>query len=567
LFCLLIFCVAGMTTSLAAQNQPDLIPVVVDANHGYIEVRNIGDAVAGPSQLFVICSMIRSGRPTVSCATGLHLPGFIEKWNTLPFDIPALQPGSKYPLHLFGSGSFPRPTDAYYGMRITIDPRKKIAESNEENNYTRLDTTPDYATQEEGLGLLHIKVLMDGKPVKSAIVVTRPANPNRVVLQTESMPGRRGRQMQQTPFEESLPVGKYDLYVHTELMSPLKIYLQTKAMPIVIKKGEQLEKTVTIPSGHLQLSTTVEGKKTTGVKVSINGSNSNFKSFSSNGILETPVNVTIPAGSYTLRARNVNEKQTQTVSVDIKAGSVIKKSLKFDKLRIGYLKLNLIMDGKVIPYQIGRISSQQSLLADVDLISAETGEAVTPLETVSDGDRQSMKLRVGVYDLKVHERTIGGKEIVIKGIAIRERETVEKTVAIQPFGTLNLKARWIHQPVNLLACAVYHNPINLNRLGALMGGGSGAGGRSRGDCFSPDVSLAASVSSLGRSDGNIAKEIYPKRDTTNNDIKIIKIEPGVYDVAVWPVGHREMEQTLKGVEIVSDGNTQRKLEFRWPGKK
>jgi len=568
-FWCLTVCLFMSISTATAQGLPDLMPVVVDANKGYIEVRNVGNAVAEPSQVYVVCSIRVSGN-TSPCAAGLHLPGYIEKWNVLPFEIPALQPGSKFPLHLFGSASFPRQDAISYGMKISTDPLKHIAESNETNNYTRLDTV----THETGQGLLQLGVLMDGKPVQASIKVTRPGNPNKVVLQTESIPGATGKQMKQTPFEVSLPVGKYDLYVHAELVSPLKIDMRTKPLPIVIKKDERLDKTLTIPTGRIQLSTTVVGKETKGIKIEMAGFNDGFQYFSSRGYLETPLDVTVPAGTYKLNAWNTEEKQTRTESVEIKAGSVITKSIDFDKLHAGYLKLNLVMGGKPIPFEFGWTSPATDFVSDEYLSSSETGESVVPLAGGHNG--QPMMLRVGGYDLKVHERAVGGKDIVLKGIAVREGETVEKTVEISQPGALNIMARWTHQPLNLAACAEYHNPINLNRLGALMGGGSGAGGRSRGDCFSPIVSLAASVSSPGRSDGNIDKETYPKRAAAKNDhgqfsagdsIEIIEIEPGVYDVTVWPVGHPELDQTLKDVAITAGGDVQRELEFRWPDQK
>ena len=575
-WCLMACLFVMVSTATAQERMPDLTPVVVDANKGSIEIRNIGETVAAASQIFVVCSVIRSGRST-PCAAGLHLPGYIAKWNTLPIDIPALQPGGSYLIHLFGAGAFPRQA-GIYGMKITADPRKHIAESIESNNYARLNTTIRGGSGKEvaSSGLLQVKVLMDGKPVKSAIVITRPGKQSQVVLQTESIPGERDRHMKQTPFEVALPVGKYDLYVHTELSSPLKIYMQMNAVPIVIKKGERLEKSVTIPSGRIRLSTTVEGNNAAGMKVDIQGSgrfNNNFQYLSSHGVLETPVDVSVPVGKYRLSAQSAKEKQTQTANVEIKSGSTIKKSLNFDKLHAGYLKLSVLMDGKPIPFEFGWTSAARGFLSDEYLFSSETGEPVAPLGGSS---AQPMKLRVGVYDIKIHEHAVGGKDIVIKGIVVREGETVEKIVEIHQPGSLNIMARWTHQPLNIVACAKYHNPINLNRLGALMGGGSGSGSRARGDCLSPEVRLRASVSSPGRSDGDIARFNFLKGSTNKNTdgqiavgeyIETIEFNAGVYDVAVWPVDHRELEQILKGVEIAPGGVIQRKLEFRWPGKK
>ena len=105
--------------------------------------------------------------------------------------------------------------------------------------------------------------------------------------------GDSDKHMTQTPFEVSLPAGKYDLYVHA-LVSPLLIYMQTNAVPIEIKAGEQLQTSVTIPSGRLQASSTLDGKNIAGMKVDISGNAfatdpSGFKQFSTYGSLQTPI--------------------------------------------------------------------------------------------------------------------------------------------------------------------------------------------------------------------------------------------------------------------------------------
>ncbi len=140
-FLSLIVNLFGMVPSAQAQSKlPDLMPVVIDANKGLVEVRNVGGATAAASQVFIVCSRVPPKSKRIErCAAGLHLPGFIKKWNILPYDIPALQPGGKYLLHLFGSGAFQR-RPGLNAMAITTDPLKQITESSESNNYTRLDT-------------------------------------------------------------------------------------------------------------------------------------------------------------------------------------------------------------------------------------------------------------------------------------------------------------------------------------------------------------------------------------------------------------------------------------------
>lgn len=140
LLCLLASLFVMAPTAMAQDALPDLMAVVVDANQGAVEIRNIGQGAAKPGQVYIVCSRFDSTTPSTPCATGLNLPDYIKKWNVLSYDIPALQPGGKYELHLFGSGALPRKA-GNYGMKITVDPIKHIAESDEKNNYTRLDTT------------------------------------------------------------------------------------------------------------------------------------------------------------------------------------------------------------------------------------------------------------------------------------------------------------------------------------------------------------------------------------------------------------------------------------------
>ncbi len=405
LFFVLMVCMTGAATMAAASSKlPDLVPAVVNINDGLVEVRNAGEVAAKPSQVFVNCSRIFHGK-TTPCGAGLQLPGYIEKWNVMAYDVPALQPGEHYLFHVFGSGAFPYRPGAY-GMAITADALRHIAESSESNNDTRLDT--------------------------------------------------------------------------------------------VIEAGKSSSK---YASGKLRNHAT-----------------------------------------------------------DAKEG-------------VGLLHLRILMEGKPIPFEIGWTSPARGFLSDEYLFSSETGEAVTPLTGTY---VQPMKLRAGAYDLKVRLRAVGSKDIVIKRVVIRNGETVAKTVDFHQPGVLNIMARWIHQPINVIACAEYYNPINPGRLGALMGGGSGAGGRSRGDCLDPNVYLAVLISSPGRSDGDVARLDGLKSKTNKNadgkiavgeNIEAIKIEAGVYDIAFWPVGHRELQQTLKGIEIASGETTEKKLEFRWPEKK
>ncbi len=570
---------AGALPVAAVQaGQADLTPVVIDADQGVIEIRNIGNVAAEASQIFVLCTVIRPGSGSQPCAAGLDLPGYIPKWNTLPVDIPALQPAANYRLQLFGPATFPGRAGTY-AVVITADPLHSIAEANESNNTARWQTDvsmegsspakpagePDdqVPMASKGAGSLQVRVLMQGKPVGAAIRVTLPGRWNQLVLQNEMVEGDSDKHMTQTPFEVSLPAGKYDLYVHA-LVSPLLIYMQTNAVPIEIKAGEQLQTSVTIPSGRLQASSTLDGKNIAGMKVDISGNAfatdpSGFKQFSTYGSLQTPIDVSVPPGKYHIKVWYPEGRQSQSFDVEIEAGKTINSDVSFRQLRTGYLKLNVMMDGKAVP-------SQGDYLFDVYLLDAKTGDQITPLEGAYTGPLQ---LPVGTYDVKIHERVIGGSDIVLKAIEIREGKTLEKRAEIHQPGSLEIVSHWTDQPTDIIACAKYYNPLNPDRLGALMGGHS----VSRGNCLSSDAHLAAWVSSPGHNDGNVAKiEAMTPGSLLTTDGTVTSSEAsenlqlikGQYTIMVWPVGHRELAQTLNRVDILPGGVTQRKLEFRWP---
>ncbi len=63
---LLLVCtlLTGMLPAQAQDKLPDLIPMVVDANKGLVEVRNIGGATAESSQLVIVCSRFDSTTPS-----------------------------------------------------------------------------------------------------------------------------------------------------------------------------------------------------------------------------------------------------------------------------------------------------------------------------------------------------------------------------------------------------------------------------------------------------------------------------------------------------------------------
>ena len=124
--------------------KPDLIAVVVNANQGAIQVKNIGSAASGPSHLFLLCSRIHSHFRGRACVNpSLHLPNFITRGNGFSLNVPALRSGASYRINLWGPGAMPASDKVpdTYAIGLTVDWDKQVSESNEQNNLTRLDTT------------------------------------------------------------------------------------------------------------------------------------------------------------------------------------------------------------------------------------------------------------------------------------------------------------------------------------------------------------------------------------------------------------------------------------------
>jgi len=126
------------------QKKPDLIPQVINGQHGEVVVKNIGLATAGESQLGIICSRSHSSLTAMACVDErLHLSNYNASYNTLSFNIPALKPGASYRIKVWGAGGIPLSSKVAdsYSMKLFADVKKRVAESNERNNDTRLDVT------------------------------------------------------------------------------------------------------------------------------------------------------------------------------------------------------------------------------------------------------------------------------------------------------------------------------------------------------------------------------------------------------------------------------------------
>jgi len=115
-------------------------------------------------------------------------------------------------------------------------------------------------------------------------------------------------------------------------------------------------------------------------------------------------------------------------------------------------------------------------------------------------------------------------------------------------GTFIVTAKWTGQPLNLMACAKYLNPLSSARLRTLMGGSSA----SRGRCYDPNISqlvvLAASLNGHVRLKGQGS----------------VSLTPGTYNITVWPYDFRNLAKTLTPVKITPQASQRKELEFEWP---
>jgi len=155
----------------------------------------------------------------------------------------------------------------------------------------------------------------------------------------------------------------------------------------------------------------------------------------------------------------------------------------------------------------------------------------------------------------------------------RKNGATARTIILPQAGTLNIDARWTHQPTDIGDCIRCYNPFNAAHLGALMGGHS----VSRGKCYNGIVALAAQVSHAGQGADIIAQIKQMKSGATTNTsldgkmqdsepVSTVSLAPGSYDITVWPVGNKALQQTIKNIVIEPGSMEQKALEFRWPEK-
>jgi len=424
------------------------------------------------------------------------------------------------------------------------------------------------AQASDDAGKLNLTVMFDTQPI-AAVAVIRTLQDEQYVMQSND------GKMKQTPFDMALKAGKYALYVRATIDvngkdSPFQVRMQTKAIPIEIAAGGQLEKTVIIPAGELHISADPGEKESTDRLLNISGASTfegeipGFQNIStSQGRLHLPVNIRVPPGTYHYQIQGIGKYKDKKGDLKVKADKTLTKVIHFRDQPTGFLNIHIIRDGKPVSpadYQNLHVS-----------VKSHNGEEIIPF---TGNDVDSMSLPVGVYDVVLPVQATGGKKQLLSDIQIEQGRTTARNITIPHPGTLNIKARWTHQPTNISDCIHYYNLLNADHLGALMGGHS----VSRGKCFSDTVVLAAEIS-WARQDGDgvtrieqlksgsITSTSLGGRIKNSEPVSTIQLVPGAYDITVWPVGNQALQQTLKNVVISPGGILQKQLEFRWPAEK
>jgi len=449
---------------MAQGRMPDLTPRLVDASKGTVEVRNIGDAQAPASRVFVVCTTLHSDDKGVPCAAGLHLAAYIEKWNVLAYDIPALRPGGSHLLRLFGPDGFPR-RPGRYGMKITVDPLKRIAESDESNNYTRLDTLI-----EPDPGSLRLVVLDDRgnqlPPFYSfSYAIRRHGEKRRWKFAAQG----QGQTSAQTV---SLPSGRYDLHLNINRHFSNPMYhrvpdiqkvlsdrtlgpdLQRDILDIPVQPGQTVEERVVIgylEPGRLELRVMADGKPVRAhIDIDLPGEaglpGRVLRSYPA--LFDSPAELKLIPGCYKLKVAPEDEGRSfqnagygsKTVPLLIQPGETLKKQIDFTSARKGTLVLTVLVNGSRSKAEIG-------------IRKAGGQGGFSALGSTYNFMTNSAGLLPGSYDLSIRPRKIyfspgvpdffqgrsqgpgfktrriGGLEpLILHGITIRSGERLEKTV-------------------------------------------------------------------------------------------------------------------------------------------
>ena len=448
LWCSLASLFVLASAAIAQDGMPDLVPVVVDGDQGIAEVKNIGDTASEPGKVFVICTRIPpDSKRSEPCAAGSHIPGFIEKWNTLPFDVPALKPGASFRFKVFGAGAFERRSGAYV-MNIAADPQKRIVEANEKNNLARLELFPEP-------GILRL-LAQDDLP--ELLVYYSIRRHGKSAGKSKAITGTRT--IQALPLDLHLPPGAYDVRVvqHRSMYSTGDLdkivigeFVLANRSNVLVGSKESVEVKLLFsqePPGKLKLHLIADGQPIgawTGIGA-LEDDESQPELMRRN--LEADTELNLLPGRYVVSANPKDEGPysrkhgygTQQENFEIRSGQTTEKTLRFVSARKGKLVLTALVDGGRNKADIkvrragskepfGYVDTSYNLSSNsVELVPGHYDISVLPLEyTFSPGAVDTFHGGVegpGIKTKRIH----GVDPVILKNIEIEPGDTLERTV-------------------------------------------------------------------------------------------------------------------------------------------
>lgn len=464
-YCLISLLLLITTIAFSKEPLPDLTPIIINAEQGLVEVKNLGNVAAKPSQLYVVCSTFLKVSKSSPCASGLHLSGYIKKWNVLPFNVPKLKPGASYQIHLFSADAFPRKI-GNYGMKITADPLKKITESNESNNYTRLDTTikPDP-------GKLRVVVQDDSKHALKSFDYFIQKHGSKKNYQGIVVSGND----KTSPLEVKIPEGRYDVHIVSKnyfyagfnglnkyyshvadiqadmdqhILAPMREKIISDTL---IKSRKTTDKRVVfkrLKVGFLKINVNTDSKHESKFWLNIKPSGQRhslielYRPFYFDSTLKVP----LAAGSYLVQIEPQNGSyqgpgyKRNDFRVTIKPGETLQQKVTFTRQIKGKLKLTVLLNGNKSKAKIGILkaggkgrfgatrASFNMITNRVELLPGHYDISVVPLEyTLSLGGVDVF--HGGVEGPSVKTKRIPNiKPIILHNIEIKPGESLEKTL-------------------------------------------------------------------------------------------------------------------------------------------
>ncbi len=368
---LIFFYLSAIAFANASSQKPDLIVRVIDDQQGLIAVKNVGQIKSRSTQLYVNCTRIYEGKNR-SCATGLNLSNYIKKWKTLFYNIPALGSGKSFRIKLFSNNNLPR-KPGYYGMKLTIDPLKKMAESDETNNFARLNVRlKNTLIETPGILSLIFKDKSNSQPVSRSYSII--SNGRKKFTSQGDITGSM-------PVKVSLPPGEYTLHVFQKWQqinrnpdAPFSVnpILGAKTeqifLDIRIQSNKKITKNITFKpkqTGQLNISAMLDGKPTkAGIKI-FKAADNVFVFSSFPKPLSTPMQLNLLPGEYQVTINLVASQITdinkrfpksdypeQSFNINVSSNSKINKTINLKRIKFEKMIVKVLLNGSAVKAEI-----------------------------------------------------------------------------------------------------------------------------------------------------------------------------------------------------------------------